>query len=258
MQDRTESLIVLLIAIVDGVPILLPGLFPPSSMYIWQAGFLLLWFFSAFWAFSLARLLSVPLYRGQALGLGLVAVGWLAFNYSFLLSNGLISNLIYPLVLLLTFFWVDASVLASRKSDPLYRNTLHWKELRWVLWPVLLGALVAWIAGLAVDPVGFQIVLPNGVNLNGPPVASILLLMLFLSVAIPGPVYLLAAALRSKDRTLRRHLFWFGFFAVSFFFFAFVGGLTQQPVFFGAAYVVGTYCLYRSAKSLAPLNRLPR
>lgn len=224
--------------------------------YIGQAFFLLLWAYSVFWAFSLGRLLSARLYRNQALGVGLVAVGWAAFNYSFFFSISLIPNVAYPFALLLTFFWIDSSVLASRKSDPLYRNTLHWRQLRLALWVTLLGTMVAWFAGLLLYPSDFLVILPTGLGKNLQPLPAILLLTMFFTVSVSGPVYLLAAALRSKDMTLRRHLRWFGLFAVSFFFFDAIGGVTGQSVFFGVAYIVGTYCLYRSAKSLAPLNRM--
>jgi hypothetical protein len=257
LQDKTETAIVLITAAVAGFVAALNGLLPIYVLYVGQAAFLLMWGYTIFWAFSLRRLLSAHLYRNQALGVGLVAIGWAMFNYSFLSSNNVIPNVALPIAALLTFYWIDASVLAGRKSDPLYRNTLHWRELRLALWSVLVGAITTVFFGILFNPSVFIIINYSGIGANPSPLVLFLLFVVFFAVFVPGTVYLLATAFRSRDLTLRKHLLWFGSFSLFFFVFSLAGVTTGQSTLFGLAYVIGTYCLYRSAKSLAPLNRLP-
>jgi hypothetical protein len=86
---------------------------------------------------------------------------------------------------------------------------------------------------------------------------------------ISGAVILPVAAKRSKDTTLHKHLRWFFVFAI------FTVGLVivardfgPSPGIAGTTYaqqlvtliaiLVGGYALYRSAKSLVPLNKLPQ
>ena len=262
MRDRPESVLVLLTLAVALSVVVLNGLLSLGEYerlglaYIAQASFALMWGYSVFWAFSIRHLLSVRFYRDQALGVGLVAIGWAAFNYSFLLSNNVIPNLAFAVASLLSFYWIDASILAGRKSDPLYRNTLHWRELRRMLWPVVVAAVGIELVGLLFAPPDFAIIISSGIVAKPPVVPLALLLVMFLTVFVPGPVYLLASAFRSRDPTFRKNLQWFGLFAASFSILLSVAVASGQSTIIALAYIAGTYCLYRSAKSLAPINRL--
>jgi hypothetical protein len=71
--------------------------------------------------------------------------------------------------------------------------------------------------------------------------------------------------LRSKDRTLRRHLRWFGLSFVglvvtvlaSGFIVTTLGGIVSDATTI-PAFTVFAYFIYRSAKSLAPLERMEK
>ena len=106
--------------------------------------------YAAYWAFGIRRALAVNIYRSQALGIGLVAVSFailvfesvirvfiipLTQHYSF------ISLVILFIVFLVLFYWIDATMISARRSDPLLRDSLHWSKLRILPWIVI----VAWV-----------------------------------------------------------------------------------------------------------------
>jgi hypothetical protein len=225
----------------------------------------LMWGYSVYWALVLRRLLSAQLYRNQALGAGLIAIGWAFFGGSSMAygSNGdtcvLCQGLNIPLVafivaLMMTFYFIDSSVLAARKSDPLYRNTFHWKQLRLVVWPVIAGSLLVLLVLTAVSP--------SLLSTQGGGSALFVVLNLVPLFGTGGLALLLlpVSGRRSRDQTLRKNLEWVGLFGASFlvFFILLVSTNGSVSVIFSyLLFVVGSYCIYRSTKSLAPLNKLP-
>ena len=220
--------------------------------------------YAAYWAFDIRRALAVRLYRSQALGIGLVSLSF-AYLYSYLYVQNAAPNLVSSLPslegdlivflsftpFLLTFYWTDSSVMAARRSDPLLREILGWRRVRLVLWPLVVIGFVA-----------VQIPYTQYAALTS---SLLSVTPLLLSVFIPlgcAAVYLPMSAFRSKDPTLRRHLLWFGIFAASILTTAIFFNIVQS---FAATIslaislvtsVFGGYCLYRSARSLVPLNRI--
>jgi hypothetical protein len=196
--------------------------------------------FPAYWAFDIRRALAVRLYRNQALGIALVSVGFFVFGI-------VVSTLVtYDLALLIIFYWLDSSVLAARRSDPLLRDTLHWTRLRIVVWALVLIGLGVSTAFVLIN--GDITYIPSdvvGMNLATLPDFAVPLVAL---------VLLPLVARRSKDHALRRHISWFGVFAVLQF-----AAILGATVLGGASYFVGFafggYCLFRSARALVPLNR---
>ncbi len=217
--------------------------------------------YAVYWAFNLRRALSVGLYRNQALGIGLVA----AIQVPDLIAHGVFAPLgiylaffvVEAIVSWVVFYFVDASVLAGRRSDPLLRDTLHWRSLRIFLWPAIIAAQAAVVAVAAYFQVGTG-GLSSSTAFTINQVRSLLDWVVDLAVVVAIPV----TALRSKDPRLHAHFAWFGAF------FAFVlvlvpvgNNLVALPAFVGQALVgfalLGeVYSLYRSTRSLAPLNRL--
>lgn len=212
----------------------------------------IIWIYAAYWAFDIRKALSTNLFRNQALGMGLVAIGWLLVNtvFNFTPTNPTetvqaLAQLSAPVTALaFSFYWVDTSIFAAQRTDPLQRKTMRWREVRWLVWPSF-GLLIA---------LGLLAVLP-----------SFLIVALFLIVATVLGAAFANSVLRSKDRTLKRHLEWFGLsfvgLAVTLLVTAFIvtslGGIvsdaTETP-----AFIVFAYFIYRSAKSLAPLERMDR
>ena len=205
--------------------------------------------YTVYLAFSIRRSLSVRQYRNQALGVGLVALAWilLFFDFSALLSahDYAYFTVVAGLIVMMLFFWVDTSVLAARRSDPLLRDTLHWRRLRVIIWVLVILATVA-AASLAsyyqmdtgAEP-QFMYNLGYGLGVGFLP-ATI--------VVIAGIVVLPISAHRARDKFLRRSFEWFGAFVVVL---PFVGA-TTIPIETFAGLTIAGYCLYRSARSLVP------
>lgn len=251
---------------------------PDSSLLFRLALTLIATFFfvsSAYWAFIVRRALAAPLYRRQALSVGIVgayfAVLWLSspFTNPLLGSAGPVSVFAagtFFLGIIVIFAWIDGSMRVVRRADPLRRDTLRWSKLRIVLW-VAIGADVVAFAG---NDVRYALTgVPPGISDNFGFLAS------FLAILILGAPALFVSALRSKDGTLRKNLGWFGLFVATVLGFAEIGYLgyvlgilstspsgSQPPVLILAAIsflpVLGGYALYRSARSLVPMNRMPR
>ncbi|MDA4118434.1 MAG: hypothetical protein OK455_08845 [Thaumarchaeota archaeon] len=231
---------------------------------------------SAYWALIIRRALATPLYRRQALSVGVVgtyfAVLWVSspFTNPLLGSPGPVSVLAagaFFVGIMMIFAWIDGSMRVARRADPLLRDTLRWSKLRIVLW-----------VAIGLDVVAFAANDARYALTGIPPAASdnFGFLASFLAILVLGAPALFLSALRSKDRTLRKNLGWFGLFAATVLGFAEVGYLgfvlgtfatslsgTPSPglivilATISLLPVVGGYALYKSARSLAPMNRIP-
>ena len=203
--------------------------------------------YAAYWALNIRHALAVNVYRKQALGIGLVAISCAILGFGQVLPIVNISFLegFGPgfLVLLVLFYWIDASMISARRSDPLLRDSLHWSKLRIVLW-ILIVALML---------IGVILLIPKGTP-SGLLLGPLFLVALGLLILVPlsGALSLSVALRRSKDIAFRRHLKWFAVFAVLFFFvFPLGANIASYALIFAAG-----YSLYRSARSLAPLNKI--
>jgi len=214
--------------------------------------------YAVYWAFSIRRALAVRLYRNQELALGFVAASQFLDATSHAVFIPLGFYLAYfvgeAIVSLVVIYYIDASVLAGRMSDPLLRDTLHWRRLRTFIWPGIVIYLVA-----IVSVATYSQYSTGGIpffTLNAVSVLFYLAWGSIFVVAIP------LTALRSKDPLLRSHLGWFTAFIALGFILAPVGnGLVPLPTLVAGLITVGSliaegYCLYRSARALVPLNRV--
>jgi hypothetical protein len=227
--------------------------------------------YAIYWAFDIRRALVVRLYRRQALGIGIVVLAiWatlgifvgLPSSISLQLSTA-VSNLAFYLLFFVLFYWIDASILASRRSDPLLRDPLYWSKVRIPIWGANIltwGTILLLIAySEFTNDVSLLNELNNGTFSN--PILAVAYNFPFV-VLLCGVIYLPAIAIRSGkwDRALRRHFIWFApSSALLMFFFFIAGSLPVTPVGLVAFYflilLIG-FTLYRSAKALVPLNRL--
>jgi hypothetical protein len=221
-------------------------------------------FVGAYWAYIIRHSLAVGIYRNQALGITvlgiLLGIGILASSTirgsdpTSLFLGDLFAALPYGF----TFYWVDASMLAVRRADPLLRDTFKWTRTRFIFWPLLLTGLFL----LLLSPF-----IPA--SLLTPLEIDVALALIYFSVGAPfvfGVVLLPVLARRSGDASLPRHLRWFAFFALMLVLFRV--GLVAQLLVYGSnasnsVYLtlgnilllsVAEFCLYRSARALAPLN----
>lgn len=225
--------------------------------------------YDAFWAYRIRSALFVRLYRNQALGILILTI---AFALIFIFSAPAVPLLIgtpsaaikSPLLIFLIafeisitgsfltlFYFLDYSILIARRTDPLLRDTFNWRKARVALWIIL----------IALEALGFAHFIGILYNINLPAVASLFSdLVPVIFIILVGGILLPVSALRSRDRTLRRHLEWFGLFV----FLAYaglipgdiVGANTLTLLVTDLIWLASGYCIYRSVKSLVPLNKL--
>lgn len=227
----------------------------------------LVFVYGAYWAFSIRKALAVRVYRNQALGIGLIALSFAIFSLEADVISGVFNIVSGPILIgtyipvlfasaIFTFYWIDSSVKAARRTDPLFRDTLHWSDVRVACWALM-------IVGLAV----FLFV--YGLNIYQTiPALSDAWITIPLVTGLSGVIVLPFSVLRSRDKTFRSHLKWFGIFVL----FELVLTLSSILVdllplaLVQMSYLIPTfalllgegYALYKSARSLAPLNTIPR
>lgn len=229
--------------------------------------------YATYWAFSIRRALAVRTYRRQALGIGSVVVAVFCVIAVFVvvpagstLSASFIQFVAFDILFLVLFYWIDASVLACRRSDPLLRDVLYWLKIRIPLWFAILVTTAIPILILGYIALTSNVALFNQVNngtFGGPIVEDALNFTANFSIVILicGIIYLPASALRSKwDKNLRRHFLWFAPTAavLLLIFFGPLSGSKSlaSGVLDSLLLLILGYSLYRSAKALVPLNKI--
>lgn len=211
--------------------------------------------YAAYWSFNIRRALRVRVYRNHALGVGLVSLSWILIFFDYVLVssfNLIIFVVIQAAVTAMFFFFIDTAVLDGRMSDPLLRDTIHWRRIRLWIWAIFAVAsvasicIVAYYAGLTGTSLS---VLPFWVSLVGSALEVSITLII-------GIIALPITAARSRDPFLRKQLAWLAGFVVLL--------VASSPVPTSSAYgpvvfafqLGMAFCLYKSARSLAPLNKI--
>ena len=202
-------------------------------------------------ALGVRRALFVRVYRNQAVGIVAASAATIFYGLVILSSlpapntSTLIGAIEGPVVFYITygalFYAVDASVRTSRFSDPLLRDPLHWKQLRKVLWAVDLFSM-------------FYLIVYAGIVEGGAQTPLFIIPIILPLVA--GAVFFPLMSRRSGDPLFRRHLVWLGLFFLTSLvaFFANFGSAEIA----GVLLILGSFCLYRAARTLAPLNPLAK
>jgi hypothetical protein len=215
----------------------------------------LAYFYVGYWALEIRKSLAVRMYRNQALSILFVALAAAYWFFGFTNSDLLIVpsppgwGTVTTIFLLSSSFlyWIDTSTLTTRRADPLLRNTLHWSQVRYAVWGLNFASFAASLFLFLTVP-------------NYDIYSNELIIIPFLIATISGLILLPIAARRSKNVTLRSHLRWFGLFFVPLIF-SFPLGVLPLPglatvTVLTADSLLGAYCLYRSVRSLVPLNRI--
>jgi hypothetical protein len=220
-------------------------------------------------ALMIRKAMAVGLYSRHALGISLVALAFAADEAAMFLPYdgllGLLGSAIFFGFALTLLYWVDTSILATRRSDPLYRDTFGWSRLRWIIWGGAALAIVFVFTASLLLPAPSSGPSPPGASAP-PEIVDVVFTLLFFfpiyAAAIAGVVVMPVAARRSKDQTLRKHLEWFFLFIAIQLILA--GGLGQalgqsgvSELVDGVALLIGLYPLYMSVKKLVPLYKFP-
>jgi hypothetical protein len=218
--------------------------------------------YTVYWALAIRNALSVKLYRRRALWIGAIATYFVAF-FLFITSSTALglndptytryaSGILAYFGALTFFVWIDSSIRVARRSDPLRRDTLHWSKLRWFFgFLIIVGTFFALLFNAT------SVTFVRATPFYGP-VGLVILL---------GGIALLRSASRSGDLSLRRHLKWFGLFAVL----AWATTIAESEAFANfllpdqgvlqavtySLFLVSSYSLYKSARSLVPLAPMP-
>jgi hypothetical protein len=226
--------------------------------------------YAAYLAFRIRSALRVGLYRNQALGVvifGTVVVVAVFFLFSSFLSLGYLGFAAQSFAFIALYYWIDTIGLAGRRSDPLLRDPLHLRKARFLFWAVILGGVI-----LNFSYAAYSVLLlghfPGG-NTTFTTFPEVLIiafiLAAFFAPPLAGAILLPVVYRRSRDMFLRRHLRWLAVLSIWLFSFLVVatgpiggrlGNEVSNAFFPDAGYVGVGYFLYRSARSLVPLNRL--
>jgi hypothetical protein len=247
-----------------------------------------LFIYGTYWALAIRRALVGRIYRKQALWLGALFIAALIASDGVLLPTGsdpflvaIVRFLAYgPWPILVVFAFLDSTIPVLRRSDPFLRSVLHWRILRIGIWCVLAFTTIFVIYASIYFPTCFS-------TANTPACISSSMsnlgwfgavlgfsggyywvdASLVLILAVAG---LLIVARRSSDRALRQSLKWLGVGLLCVPGLVFVSliegsiGVSFHDMIYSygivpwnAVAILLGYALYRSARSLAPLNRLP-
>jgi hypothetical protein len=248
---------------------------PDNSLFlsiVVPAGFIFLFAvygFAAYWGIAIRRKLVMGAYRAQALGVGAVAIYFFVIglaNSTFPVvatSTGIpvyVNALVDSGYLAIILYWIHTTIAVSKRSDPFERDTLRYSITRYI-WVLVVASFVA--ISLVYNPIG--LVITVAVPLSSFYLA--LALAPWVAGASFGGVLLLLGASRSMDRTLRSHIRWLGIFALVSLVNIVAGGAWRESggdtgayiaiifPFFVAGQAIAAYCLYRSARSLAPIAK---
>jgi hypothetical protein len=218
--------------------------------------------FDSYWSFEIRKALASPIYRSHALWQGAVNIMVALAIFATYTSGLFVSTLLvvfYTAFFVVVFAFIDSTIKVARRSDPLLRPILRWDTIRMAGW--------CSIGALTIVNVVSYLVYPN---LASSLIASILgNLFIAIPFVIGGPAILIGAR-RSADPILRSNLKWLGLAIVISIGLEVVSaiesslGLSNFQIYYsyaalptGLFYILMGYAFYKSARSLAPVSRLP-
>jgi hypothetical protein len=213
-------------------------------------------FYAMYWSLEIRRRLSSKIFRNQALGVALISLVLSVFVFLVFmdgldinpalnvnLGQGIIGSVLPSATIFAIVYWIDASIRATQRTDPLSRDPLKWNYVRWVLWGLVLAfTIFGTILSFIIPNPNVSALLYNAATLP-------------LLLAVPsGIVYISISLTKSGDKHARYHFGWFVLFLASIF----VGWGIINPVSVGGGLAIGvlfgSYCLYRSARALGRLQ----
>jgi hypothetical protein len=227
------------------VVLLFPGVISQNNQEVFLillAISLSVYIYPLYWALDIRRALAVHLYRNQALGIGLVSISFMAAEID-------PTGTAYGIAVIVAFYWIDASVIAGRRTDPLLRDTLHWSRLRYGLWALLVISYVPEFVNIVLTRNPYYT--PSNSVFGALAVAG------FLVAPVSGIVVLPLVAKRSRDPAFRRHVAWFGLSVAMPFAGIIIGSVHDfYALQYFVSFALQGFFMYKSARSLVPLNKI--
>jgi hypothetical protein len=216
--------------------------------------------YATYWAFVIRKVLANPIRRNLALWQGAAGVifaasVFLTYSNNFEIYVAIV--VFYNIAFAVLFAFFDSVVKVARRSDPLLRSIIRWEKTRYVGWAGVI--LIAVFNSLSV-------LLPSAqANLAGE------LVTIFIPIPlIIGGAGILVGSTRIKDPLLKGNMKWLGLVLL----FAIIldvislaeglAGLSAYAIYYSYPALIGSplaiiagYCMYRAARSLAPVSRFP-
>jgi len=228
----------------------------PALQGIATVAAMVIFLFAALRAVAIGRALVNRVYRTRAYVMGIFGV-LTAVNYaippSWVIAGMPVADMPYGLVLLFLFILLDTTILVSLDSDFFHRNTLRWRQVRLVAYPLSVGiTAVTTVGGLLI--IGGY--LPS--NYNGTQAGEIILGAGALILGFSLVSSLLTATItarRCSDTTLRRFMQYLGILVFLYLVNTLIWTLITMAVtpFLQVLYA---YVTYRMVMSLSPVGKV--
>ena len=139
MPEFSYQLVVAAVFIVPVIFVVFPDALTSNALQsiLFLVAAIPIFSYAGFWAFSIRQALAVRLYRRQAFGVGFVVLAMFFTFAVFALVPGTanlevaagLTNSAFYLLFFVMFYWLDTSILATHRADPLLRDTLHWSKI---------------------------------------------------------------------------------------------------------------------------------
>jgi len=230
----------------------------PALQGIATVAAMVIFLFAAFRAVTIGRALVNRVYRTRAYVTGIFGL-LTAVNYaipsSWVIDGMPVADMSYGLVLLFLFVLLDATILVSLDTDFFHRNTLRWRQVRLVAYPLSVGiTAVTSVGGLLI--IGGY--LPSNYNstLNGEIILGAGALILGFSL-VCSLLTATITARRCSDTTLRRFMQYLGILVFLYLVNTLIWTLITMAVtpFLQILYA---YVTYRMVMSLSPVGKVQK
>ena len=193
--------------------------------------------FAAFRAVTIGKALVNRVYSSRAYFTAAFAVIVIA---SIVLPPGVIY---FPL-LFIYFIMVDTTILAALERDFFHRNTLHWKRVRLIIYPLFIAVVI-------------YTILPSSVTNSLPEIVLVAVVIGFIFIYAYTAAAAVVSARRTPDKPLRRFVTLAGLFILGLLIntlvFVFVTELLAAFLF-----IIFGYITYLMVMSLSPLGKVEK
>jgi hypothetical protein len=209
--------------------------------------------YASYLSLSVRRGLVDPVYRRRAMWMGLFglpfagALGYGIIAYTLLPADSLLASPVladatFTIAIITLLVWIDSMVGSAIHLDFLRRDVLHWRRLRAVYYLLVVAGNVFYFSRFLQFPAALALY------------SSDILLILAFSY---GALALAIGARRTRDKTFRTYLKWFGTMGVAFLSALVAYSFTLHPSLMLLVPLLATsFCFYMMARNLVPIGKL--